>query len=405
MRKVFLFFSFVFLLYAAFGFYLATFNLTIFADVAKKKTHPFYHDYNGVTHVVTNFSKGSALPASILVQATDADLDFLFFTDLNLTDRPYNISGYQGDVFTFSNQKVSYLDAHILVYSENVDFYFDSMSTANAQLHQHFFESNPDNKNFLAVLAHPFKINHGWSGEYPHGLDGIEVINMRHLWQELWMKKRMTFIWSLLTYPFNAQISFLRLIDTPRRELELWDFLNTKTKTLGFLGNETTAKIFRIFGENFTFPSYEKSFRFASNHILTASELTGQVASDRKKIFAALKNGNFYMAFDSLGSPSGFASYVEVNKQRYLMGSEVKIANGNGMSLKIDLPEGLTVPKVVEVYKNGELVFRGEEEKSSVPILEPGNYRVVVNIQPKLPLSDKRRWFGWIYTNNFYIKK
>lgn len=403
MRKLFFGISFLLLVYFGFGFYLATFNLTLFADSTIKRTHPFYHDYNGVTHVVTSFSKGSALPATILTQAVEADLKFLFFTDLNLTDRPYNISGYQGDVMTFTNQKISYLDTHILIYSDNVDFYFDSMSSANAELHQHFFEPSVDNRNYLAVLAHPFKLHHGWSGEYPPGLDGIEVINMRHLWQELWLNKRKTFIWSLMTYPFNAQISFLRLIDFPRRELELWDFLNSKNRTLGFLGNETTSKIFRIFGVDFTFPSYEKSFRFASNHLLMASELTGQVASDRKKIYGAIKNGNFYMAFDSLGSPNGFAAYMEWNRQRFLMGLDVPLQKG--LDLKIDLPEQLVIPKLVEVYRNGLLVFKTDDTKSTMPITEPGNYRVVVKIQPQLPLSDAKRWFGWIYTNNFYVKK
>lgn len=402
MRKLFLFISFVILLYFSFGFYLATYSIQIYKNDIQPQPHPSFHNYRGVSHVVTSFSKGSSSPSSILLEAAEADLDFLFFTDLNILERPYNISGYQGDVFTFSNQKISYLDSHILIYSQNPDFYFDSMSSANAQLHQHFSEDNPDSQNFLAILAHPFKLNHHWTGPYPKGLDGIEVINMRHLWQQVWFKSRATFIWSLFTYPFNPDVSLLRLIQEPKKELELWDFLNKKSPTLGLLGNETTAKIFNIFGLNFTFPSYEKSFSFASNHILLASELTGHVKSDRKKIFNAFKMGNFYFSFDSLGSSQGFAAYLQVGDKKILMGERQKFSPGT--QLHVDLPKNLDVPFLVEVYKNGTLFFKSSREQSQVEIDSPGNYRVIVKVQPLLPLPDRKRWFSWIYTNPFFIQ-
>lgn len=402
MRRLFFIFSFLILAYFSFGFYLATYQIKIFNEKSKIKPHNDFHDYRGVSHVVTSFSKGSSSPSNILLQAATADLDFLFFTDLNILERPYNISGYQGDVFTFSNQKVSYLDSHILVYSQNPDFYFDNMGAANAQLHQHFSEDKLEEKNFFTVLAHPFKRNHRWTGDYPPGLDGIEVINMRHLWQQVWLKNRLTFAWSIITYPFNPEIALLRLIQDPTKELELWDFLNKKSPTLGLLGNETTAKIFKIFGLNFTFPSYQKSFEFASNHILLASELTGHVKSDRKKIFGAFEKGNFYFSFDSLGSPKGFAAYLEQGQKKILMGEKTSFKKG--LKMKIDLPQKLNVPRSVEVYKNGSLFFKGSDVAHQVELDGPGVYRVVIKIQPLLPLPDRKKWFGWIYSNPFFVR-
>lgn len=403
MRRIFLFFSFLILIYFSFGFYYANFEIAIFEKGTKSQNHPDFFDYKGVSHVVTSFSKGSQSPPNILLQAGEAQLNFLIFTDLNMMERPYRIQGYQGDVFTFSNQKISYLDSHILIYSDNPDFYFSSMSSATAQLHQHFSEPSSPEKGFLAVLAHPFKINHRWTGEYPTGLDGIEVVNMRHQWQQSWFEAREHFVWSIFTYPFNPSVSLLRLIQEPKKELELWDFLNAKQKTLGFLGNETTAKVFNILGLNFTFPSYEKSFSFASNHILLESELTGYVESDRKKIFNALRKGNFYFAFDSLGDPVGFSSYISLNNNKILMGESVDFKKG--MKLAVDLPKGIKVPLTVEVFKDGKIFFRDKKSKIEVELKESGNYRVVVKIQPLLPLPDREKWFGWIYTNNFYVLK
>ncbi len=402
MRRLFFFFSFIVLIYFSFGFYLATFQLKIYKNPSEKREHSFYYDYRGVSHVVTSHSKGSLPPPQILLEAANTDLSFLFFTDLNLIERPYDLAGYQGDVFTFSAQKLSYLDSHILIYSDNPDFYFDSLSHAHAQLHQHFSEPPSADKKYLAVMAHPFKKNHLWRGEYPIGLDGIEVINMRQQWQERWLKDRSDFIWSIFTYPWNPQLSLLRLIKEPKKELELWDHLNKRKPTLGFLGNETTAKIFRLLGLNFTFPSYEKSFSFASNHILLASELTGHLESDRKKIFNSIRGGHFYFAFDAIGDPKGFAAYIKRGEKRFLMGSEVQLKKQD--QLIVELPQGLVVPTLVEVFRDGDLYYRGKESLVEMPVTESGNYRIVVKVQPKLPLPDTKRWLAWIYTNPFFIR-
>ena len=108
------------------------------------------------------------------------------------------------------------------------------MGLAHAHLHEHFSEPPNAEKNFMAVLAHPFKLNHSWTGPYPLGMDGIEVINMHQLWQKLWLHDRFSFVWSLLTYPWNSKLALLRLIKEPKRELELWDYLNREKPTLGF---------------------------------------------------------------------------------------------------------------------------------------------------------------------------
>ena len=401
MRKLFLACSFILIGFFFYGLYLASYTINIYEKNVTEMEHHLFHDYKGVTHVVSSFSKGSSTPKSILLEAGKSNLDFLFFTDLNLIDKPYNINGYHGDVFTFSNQKLSYLDAHILIYSKNPHFYFNSLSAANAQLAQHFSEPKTEDRNYLTVLAHPFKYNHQWTGEYPKGLDGIEVINLRHLWQEVWLRDKKTFLWSILTYPFNPNISLLRLITDPKREIELWDFLNKQSPTLGFLGNETTARIFKILGLNFTFPSYSKSFSFASNHILIPSELTGHVETDRNKLFNSIKNGHFYFAFDTIGNSKGFASYIKNNAGTHLMGSKVNLKDNS--VLHIDLPEKITVPYIVEVFKDGILFFKSNKIKTSVDISKPGVYRVRVKVQPKLPLPDDGKWFGWIYTNPFFV--
>lgn len=402
MRHLFLLFSSTALVYFMIGFFYANLNIDIFDKSRIIQPHPDFYDYRGVTHVVTSHSKGSLRPPEILLEAGEADLDFLFFTDLNLMERPYSIQGYQQKVFTFSNQKISYLDSHILIYTDNLDFYFDSLSASTAQLHEHF-ASPPDNdKKFLAVLAHPFKIHHQWSGDYPVGLDGIEVFNMRQQWQSAWFDDRLSFIWSIFIYPFNPDLALLRLIHSPDRELNLWDTLNTDSKVIGLLGNQTTAKVFNFLGQSFTFPSYEKSFRFASNHILLESELTGYTESDRRKIFQAIQQGQFYFSIDSLADPTGFAAYLEYKGNKSLMGQSVRYTDG--LRLKVDLPTGISRPHRIEVYRNGDLYFHSDKSTNeSIEIKESGVYRVLVKVQLNLPVPDTETWINWIYTNPFYV--
>ena len=168
------------------------------------------------------------------------------------------------------------------------------------------------------------------------------------------------------------------------------------------MGNETTSRIFKFPGMNFTFPSYLKSFKFASNHILLKSELTGHVESDLRKIFGALKKGQFYFAFDSLSDPRGFATYLKTKNKNLLMGSKVNLSDN--LKLIVDLPKDIIIPFLVEIHKDGILFYRSEKFSTIVSLSQPGVYRVVVKIQPKLPLIDKKKWFGWIYSNPFYIK-
>src|SRR5690606_27682222 len=89
-------------------------------------------------------------------------------------------------------------------------------------------------------------------------------------------------------------------------------------------GTEATARAIPISDYLIRFPSYRRTFELMSNHILLKSELTGNLASDKQKIFNALKNGNLYIALDMLGDPKGFVATVEGDGPSQLMGNEIK---------------------------------------------------------------------------------
>jgi len=400
-KKVFSLFGILVFIFFAYGVFLSVHDIQVVPD-SHPAPHKDFWDYRAISHVVTKHTRGSLYPKDILIAAGNSKVDALFLTDLNLMKRPYSIHGYHGNVFVFTNQKVSYLDSHILIYSENRDFWFSSITSAQTQIsdhleRHHFQETSP----FLAVLAHPFKRKHQWSGDIPPGFDGIEVLNLRKLWKDVWDSDRANFLLSVFFYPFNPNLALMRILKDPIKELELWDRLNQKKQTIGLLGSETTARIFQLIGLNFSFPSYPQSFEFASNHLLLDSELTGVEDRDRKKLFSALQKGSFYFALDIFGSPKGFGAFVDSGKQRASLGESIPFKKG--LKLQVDLPENVSVPWEVVLYKDGKKIKVSKDVHTRFPIEAKGVYRIAVRIKPNLPFPESSKWFTWIYTNNFFV--
>jgi hypothetical protein len=139
-----------------------------------------------------------------------------------------------------------------------------------------------------------------------------------------------------------------------------------------------------------------------SNHVLLKSELTGSFNSDRQKVFSAMKNGNFYVALDMLGDPKGFLATIDEDGKSHLMGSEVKFKKN--MNFKISLPAKPSDFFEILIIRNGEVLSRINEPEATVPITEPGTYRIQVRVSPLLPLPDAKKWITWIYTNPFFVK-
>ena len=240
-----------------------------------------------------------------------------------------------------------------------------------------------------------------WKSEVPSFVGGLEVINLRKLWQETWYNETSHFFHSLFIYPFNPRLALIRLIAQEEKEFELWDKTNLKRRLIGVLGNQTTSRIFSAMGIAFSFPSYKESFEFASNHILLESELTGNANSDRAKIFKALEKGEFYFSFDSLGSPKGFAAYVKRTGRYYLPGNKISVKKRT--HLVVDLPKNISIPVEIKLLKDGQIISMVKNDNGKFEISSPGNYRVEVHVQPKLPFPESSRWVPWIFTNNFYF--
>jgi hypothetical protein len=262
-------------------------------------------------------------------------------------------------------------------------------------------QPNEGNTNHLLILAHPYKAGFSWSGDLPAGLDGFEILNAKSLSNRLWESSKISTLWSLLTYPFNPRLAFLRLFSEPTEEIDLFDQLGNQRSIVGYAGAEASARAIPLANYLIKFPSYQRSFEFLTNHVLLTSELTGNAAGDRMKIFNALKKGQFYQCLELLGDPKGFFAVIEDRGKLHPIGSKLRF--NKAMRLNVHLPSKPNSFFEIVIYKDGARYESLNQHEISFPLTEPGVYRVQVRVSPYLPLPDAKRWITWIYTNEFRI--
>ncbi len=393
-----------FLLFS-YGIILSKYEFKVVNDLGSlNNKNRIYHDYQGVTHVHSKVGVGRDTQIQIIKEANKASLDFIIFTDLNQKKSNLRLNGYQGKTLVLSGAMYRYLDSKLLYYPMDQKINFKTLAEI-----QEFFTDNLTKKRTahpdeLIILAHPFKNRTTWKAKYSDGLDGIEVINLKSIWQQSWEHSPIKFVLSALIFPFNNMLSLLKIYNSPKRELELFDSLSQKNKVVGLLGNHATAQLKSIFGKNLNFPTYEQSFLMASNHVLLKSELTGNVTRDNQKILTAISSGQLYFSIDAIGDPKGFECYVK-DSSIHPMGSEIKLSNKS--ELYFQLPEGVDKELVeVMLFKNGNLINTISKSKNgSFKIKEEGVYRLEVSVKLKMPIFMTNPRMTWIYSNPFYISK
>lgn len=394
--------SFLLVTFCLYGFYLNQYDFAVVPQQISSEHSRSLYDYKGVMNVHTDLSSGSAPASFVITSAKLANLDFVFFTDYNIFNVPTTFESYHGNLLVFNAGKFSYLDSRLIYYSLNQESIGSNLGDAQVKLSDLLSQKTGASKDTLTILAHPYKAGFSWSGEIPSGLDGFELVNLKSLINRAWEESKISTIWSLMIYPFNPRLAFVRLYTEPTDEIALLDKLSQQRKIVIYGGTEASARVIPLANYFIRFPSYKRSFDFMSNHVVLKSELTGSFNSDRLKIFNALKNGNFYIALDTLGDPKGFSATIEEENKSHMMGSEVKLSKN--MTLKVSLPSKPQEFFEIMIIKDGEVQLRVNEPETVYEIKSPGTYRVQVRVSPMLPIPDAKKWITWIYTNPFFVK-
>lgn len=394
----------LFILLFSYGLFLNQFQLTIMPEKLAPENPPGFNDYKGVINIHTTASTGSGEYNEILEAARSNNLDFIVITDLNPFSAGEGFQGYHDRLLVFTDAEYSYLNSRLLNIMNTSPFEFKDAAQSQLFLSDILNEPNSPPGAGLFILAHPFKPRYKWKGDLPAGIDGIEIINLKAIWQQAWLNKKISFFWTLFTYVFNDRLALMRIFDAPDAEIQLWDNTNQlNNPTIAIAGADAEAKL-RLPGESYLkFPSYETLLGLVTNHVLLRSELTGNAPSDIQKISEAFSKGQFYMSLDILADPKGFNAAIETSEGViYPLGSRLKLESG--LELGIQLPQKPNVPFDIIVYRNGRAIHTSNSKNTRLVIHEPGVYRVKVRVIPTFPLPDGKKWIPWIYTNSFYVE-
>ena len=396
------FITFLIVLYFTYGFYIGQKDFIVGPRDLKRENPMGLYDYRGIANVQTSMSAGSSEPLEVISDARKAGLDFIILTDVNQSVKASGLDGYHGNILAMNESEISLLDMRILQFSGEKDQMPAELSDARLYLTDLLSRPNTSERDNIVLLARPYQAGPTWTGELPVGFEGMEVFNPKSISQRAWEQSKLSVIWSLMCYPFNLNLSFLRLFQEPADEEALWDKISQKRRFFGYAGADASARAIPFASFLMKFPSYEKSFEIASNHILTETELNGDYQSDRMTILKSLKEGRFYFSLDMLGDPRGFNSFVQDKETRHLMGSQIKFNRNLRLVAKLPItPEDFYE---IIVFKNGDRDLTANQPEINYEISGPGTYRVVVRVASFLGFPDGKRWITWIYGNPFFVK-
>ncbi|MES2802337.1 MAG: hypothetical protein V4654_07590 [Bdellovibrionota bacterium] len=390
MNRLFLVLTFLLISFVVYGFYISQFEFRIMPTAVKKEGQAtFLYDYKIAFGVYSNLSTGSGNVLSIAEEAKKARLNFVLISDNN-SFYDLDTDKYLSDVGILSGAKVADDKRLFIYYSPTEKSFFQKRSSDFAN----------DDKA-LIIESHQINVPYELNQLAANKFDGLEVINFKSIAQKSWRESRISTMWSLLYYPFNPRLALTRLYKEPSAELAVFDQLSQLKKVNFFVGAEATARAIPFADWLVKFPSYEMTFNIANQHVFLTSELTGDISNDAQRILAALKRGHSYVAFDALGDPTGFETYITENRKKFFTGDDV--AYTKNLRLYYKLPaEPIPFYEVV-LFKNGQRIDHLNTFEGLFSIDSPGVYRIQVRLSPTFPLPDATKWITWVYTNNFYV--
>jgi len=390
MNRIFLILTFLLISFVVYGFYISQFEFRIIPITAKTEGQAtFLYDYKIAFDVYSNLSSGSGSVLSIAEEAKKARLDFVLISDTN-SFYDLDTDKYLSDVGILSGAKVVDGKRLFIYYSPTEKSFFQKTSSDFA---------NDDNA--LIIESHQINTSYELSQLTENKFDGLEVLNFKSIAQKSWIESRISTMWSLLYYPFNPRLALTRLYKEPSGEIAVFDQLSQLKKVNFFVGAEATARAIPFADWLVKFPSYEMSFNIASQHVFLTSELTGDIGNDAQKILTALKRGHSYVAFDALGDPAGFESYITENRKKFFTGDDIVFTKNLRLYYKLPA-EPIPFYEVV-LFKNGQRIDHLNTFEGLFAIDSPGVYRIQVRLSPTFPLPDATKWITWVYTNNFYV--
>lgn len=255
----------------------------------------------------------------------------------------------------------------------------------------------------LAVIGYPEEAR----DRELSGYDGVEVYNLYT------NAKRINYVTlffdGLWSYWGRPELLFARFYERPDENLRRWDEYNASGagRAYAFAGNDAHANVGFALQDragqkflDFKLDPYERSFRLVRTHVLIKK---GELF-DESNLLAALRRGNFFVAFDVFGDPTGFRFTAANNpgqastQTHANMGDEIPLQPGGEVRLKVCSPvQGRTV-----FYRDGQVVHEvSNSTRAEMSVEQKGVYRVEVYLDKLGSLLEGK---PWIISNPIFVR-
>jgi hypothetical protein len=379
-----------------------------------------FRDLRTAIHVHSRLSHDSVgTPEEILAAAKKVGIRALFMTEHPTPDRKWlaqQVRGEREGVLFIPGAETS--DGLLVFRSDRIDWPPDEKTPALLE--------KLNAGGGMGIICHPEK-RADW--DLP-SFAGMEIYNThadaednRAAEGPVFQKGKIADALMLLSafrqYPVEA---FAAIFDPPTGNLKVWDGLNRKRHVTGIAGNDSHAnvgviaeadekrvvlkdplgKVIGGFNQKDVPPfllgvgayrpgekvldlrldPYDVSLGYVSTHLL-AEALTEDA------LFAALRHGRAYVAFDWMANPSGFTFTGRRDGQQGTMGDDLPL--GARLSVSTSLAGR------IRLLRDGMEVARGQGRELAADAAAPGAYRVEVS----LPVAGEDR--PWIYSNPIYV--
>ena len=251
------------------------------------------------------------------------------------------------------------------------------------------------------------------------GVEGLELFNLHAAFDPTKREEDLGLDglgWLPEITPFTSpdgsaepDLFVLAVLQEQSVSLERWDTLSATTSVIGVAGTDAHQNVLPMdLRDGERGDSYRRMLRWFSNNLLINEDITQPRPEDTNE---ALSAGRSYVAFEILGTPSGFDLYLEGSDgQTYEMGADTPPGTLHLVcpTLSASSPRGEQAPEfTATIFKDGVAWKTGCGDFTTDG---PGVYRARVDILPNHLTDflgeDPDTWlhfYPWVYSNPFRV--
>ena len=331
-------------------------------------------EIEGVYHIHTTYSDGRKSLDEIAKLASQAEIDFIILTDHgNPNYESYSSQGWKEGVLVLAGSELSVSRGHLVA----LDFELPSRSfSQNAE--DAFYEIKAGGG--FSIISHPYSKTR-WSWGKFIEYSGIEIIN-----GDTALKKNIiASIPSLPALLIKPEYTFLKMLDSPYRNIRKWDELNNLHPIYGYFSLDAHLL-------------YRPALNLLRLHLLLKTPLSEDFDRAKHQVYEALRKGRFYNSIHAAAHAQGFRFSGEEGGKTVPMGSTVMF--DSPVTLNINAP--FPFAKDINLVHNGKKIFSSNEESVSYEAAHPGTYRVEVYLTERSPLGKN---IPWVVSNPIFLRE